>query len=35
MKDVIADFTLITPAGFHLEGVIRQVKTNKQTPRFL
>ena len=31
MKDVIADFTLITPAGFHLEGVIRQVKTNKQT----
>lgn len=31
VKDVIDEFTLITTAGFHLEGVIRQVKqTNKQ-----
>lgn len=36
MKDVIDDFTLITTAGFHLEGAIRQIK-NKQTKisRFL
>lgn len=31
MKDVITDFNFITSAGFHLEGIIRQIKK----PRFL
>lgn len=37
MKDVIADFTLIIPVGFHLERVIGREKNKKtkKPPRFL